>query len=160
MKKFLLCVLVVAVVLSPACFAWAKNNNTLVALDFRLSGLDQKTYSLSDYKGKSNVLLFFWTTWCPFCRNEIKKLSARSVELVKDGIVVLAINVGEPKEKVERYTSANGVRFPVLFDEDTTVSDTYGIMGVPTFFLVGKNGMVVFSDNYFPDDYKGILPKN
>ncbi|MCX5709906.1 MAG: TlpA disulfide reductase family protein [Candidatus Omnitrophica bacterium] len=160
MKKFLLCVLVLAALFSPLCSARAKTSDTLVALDFRLTGLDNKAYSLADYKGKGNVLLFFWTTWCPFCREELKKLNAKSAELAKDNITVLAVNVGEPREKVERYIGANDVKFTVLFDEDTTVSDTYGIMGVPTFFLVNKIGMVVFSNNYFPDDYKGILPKN
>ena len=160
MKKLLLCVLVLAAIFSPVSFVQAKNNGTLTALDFRLSGLDQKIHSLSDYKGKNNVLLFFWTTWCPFCRKEIKKLNDRSEELAKDGIMVLGINVGEPRAKVEKYIEKNGIKLPILLDEDTVVSDTYGIMGVPTFFLVDKSGVVIFSDNYFPDDYKNIMPKN
>jgi len=160
MKRLLLCIIVIAAVISSVSFAQARSSNAFVALDFKLSGLDQKTYSLSEYKGKSDVLLFFWTTWCPFCRGEIRRLSARSSEMAKDGIVVLAINVGEPRGKVERYINAHSIKLPVLLDEDTMLSDIYGIMGVPTFLLVDKNGMVVFSDNRFPDNYKGILPKD
>ena len=80
-------------------------------------------------------------------------------ELTKEGIVVLGINVGEPKEKVERYAAMNGIKLTILLDEDNRVSDTYGIMGVPTFLLVNKSGMVIFDDNYFPDDYKSIMSK-
>jgi peroxiredoxin len=98
------------------------------------------------------VLLFFWTTWCPFCRNEIKALNEQHSQLKKEGWEVFAINVGEPVYKIENFIQRQGLSFEVLLDKDSRVSADYNVRGVPTYFLVNKKGEVIFEGNSFPQD--------
>jgi peroxiredoxin len=121
-------------------------------MDFSLQGLNNKTFILSDYRGKKPVLLFFWTTWCPFCRNEIKALNEQHSQLKKEGWEVFAINVGEPVYKIENFIQRQGLSFEVLLDKDSRVSADYNVRGVPTYFLVNKKGEVIFEGNSFPQD--------
>ncbi len=124
-----------------------------IAPDFKLQDLNQNTFSLSSYKDKQPVILFFWTTWCPFCRNELRLLKDIYPQLVKEGWELFAINVGESAYKVEKFTKDYALNFTVLLDKDTTVVYSYGILGVPTYIILNKDGYIVFKDNYFP---KGI----
>jgi peroxiredoxin len=120
--------------------------------DFSLQDLDQKTFTLSDYRGKKPVLLFFWTTWCPFCRKEIKALNDQYPQLKKEGWEVFAIDVGEPAYKVENFIQKQNLSFKVLLDKDTQVATDYNIRGVPTYFLLNKKGEVISQSNSFPGD--------
>lgn len=119
--------------------------------DFTLAEAQKKTsYTLSSYRGRQPVLLFFWTTWCPFCQKALSSLSDTYPELVKDGVEVLAINVGEPGSRVERAAQYYKLSLPVLLDEQSTVIRSYGLLGVPTYILINKEGRVIFQDNYLP----------
>jgi len=160
MRKLVFCALVLAISLASISCSQARDSGPVAAEDFTLSDINGNNVSLSDYKGKSNVLLFFWTTWCPFCRQELKKMNSEASTLADDGIQVLTINVGESRSKVARYLEANSIIFKALLDEDSAVASSYEIMGFPTFFLLDKNGAVIFSDNYFPENYNNIIPKD
>jgi peroxiredoxin len=160
MRKIFLLVSVMALSLAMVSCSQASNTELVTAEEFTIPDIEGNPVSLSDYKGKSNVLLFFWTTWCPFCRQELKKLNSKAGDLETDGLQVLTINVGESKEKVIKYFKANAIVFKALVDENTAVSDLYRIGGVPTFFLIDTNGKVVLSENYFPGNYKEILSQN
>lgn len=130
---------------------------TRTALDFKLTDTKGATCSLSDYRGKQVVLLFFWTTWCPFCQAEIKKVSARVRELTGAGVEVLTINIGEPKDRVKRFMIDRKINLRALLDKDGAVSNVYNILGVPTFCLVDKHGKIIFEENNFPENYKEII---
>jgi len=121
-----------------------------LAIDFKLQDSENNTISLSDYKGKQPVILFFWTTWCPYCRKEIKEIENAYSQLTKDGWVVLNIDVGEPAYKVENFIRANDIKLKVLLDKDTQVASDYEILGVPTFIIINKEGSIIFRDNFFP----------
>jgi peroxiredoxin len=121
-----------------------------LAADFKLEDLSQNTFSLSSYRDKQPVVLFFWTTWCPYCRTELKNLNEIYPQLRKDGWELLAINVGEPAYKVDNFVQGKGLTFKVLLDKDTAVADAYGLMGVPTYFFVDKKGNIILRENYFP----------
>lgn len=124
-----------------------------VATDFVLKDLAGVKYSLSSYKDKQSVLLFFWTTWCPYCLKEMKALNIEYLNLEKKGVALLAINAGEPSEKVSRVVNNYGVFFKVLLDETSAVSEDYRLLGVPTFVLIDKNGKIRFKGNSFPKDH-------
>ncbi|MFH0855360.1 MAG: TlpA disulfide reductase family protein [Candidatus Omnitrophota bacterium] len=119
---------------------------------FQLKDLNGRTVSLSDYKDKKAVILFFWTTWCPYCREELRLLNREYVELAKDSIEVLAINAGEPKYKVGNYLQARNLSLEVLLDTEGFVAQAYDIMGVPTYFMVNKSGEIVSTANRFPKE--------
>lgn len=131
-----------------------------LAPNFQLKDIYQNTYTLSSYKDKDNLLLFFWTTWCPFCERELKVLSDKYGGLVEDGLEVLAINVGELSRDVYNFVKDLFLPYRILLDEDTSVSNSYGIIGVPTYIIVNKEGYVVFGNNYFPQkEYKDLISK-
>jgi len=117
---------------------------------FQLNDLNDKIVSLSDYKGEKAVILFFWTTWCPYCREELKVLNQEYSGLTKDSIEVLTIDVGEPKYKVDNYAKSYNLSFEVLLDLDSLVAREYDLMGVPTYFVINKSGEVVSAGNHFP----------
>jgi peroxiredoxin len=130
------------------------------AFDFKLKDLAGNTFTLSTYKDKYPVVLFFWTTWCPFCRQGLKKLNDNYAELKKEGWQILAIDVGEPLYRVDNFVKNYFLNFDVLLDKDTLVAGAYNILGVPTYVLVDKKGYVVFQDNYFPyEAYKRLISK-
>jgi len=71
-------------------------------------------------------------------------------ELNDIGIELLTIDVGEPAHNVSNFIKGLGLDFAVLLDLDSTVSDRYDVLGVPTYFVISKSGGVVFSGNRFP----------
>ena len=127
-----------------------------VAEDLILKDLNGRVVNLSDYKG-APVILFFWTTWCHFCRDEIKALNQKYNQLKKEGITLFAINVGEPEYKVQKFFKDYALNFKVLLDEFGLAADKYGIVGVPTYILLDKTRKVISSENRLPEDYKGLL---
>ena len=130
-----------------------------LATNFTLLDLENKEFSLSDFKGKP-IILFFWTTWCPHCRKELKLLNALHAELLQNGVELVAINVEETADKVQKFMGSYPLSYRVLLDTDTKVAQAYGILGVPTYILINKEGRIVFSGWSFPQkEYKDLILK-
>lgn len=121
------------------------------APDFELNTLDNRTVILSSHKGNKKVLLVFWTTWCPFCRDQLDIINDKHQELAEEGVEVLAINAGESSAKVKRFLADKNVPYNILLDEDHSVARLYKVIGVPTYILIDKDGQIVFKDNSFPE---------
>lgn len=127
------------------------------APDFNLQDIHGDTVSLGSYKSKQPVILFFWTTWCPYCRKELKLLNDKHPELKKDGTELLAVNIGEPAYKVDNFIKSYSLTFKVLLDKDTNVAHSYRILGVPTYVLIDKKGTVRLESHHFPQEkYKEL----
>ena len=120
------------------------------SVDFKLVDLAGKTYQLSSYRDKQPVLLFFWTTWCPFCLAKLKEMNQGYLDLEKDGVALLAVNAGEPRSSVERLARNYGIKYTVLIDEKGSVSEDYHVLGVPTFVLIDKKGAIRYNGNEYP----------
>ena len=132
--------------------------STKLAPDFTLYDIYQDAYTISNYRDKQAVLLLFWTTWCPFCRKELKVLNGMYSGLAADGVEVLSINVGETPSTVQNFVQDYNLVYRVLLDRDNRVAGLYGLIGVPTYILINKQGEVVFKDNYLPAaEYKDLL---
>lgn len=116
-----------------------------MAPDFALEDMDGKRHSIQDYRGKV-VLVNFWATWCPPCRREMPALEAVYQKLRDQQFVVLAVNQWEDADHVFAYTGELNVfpTFPILFDPESTVSAEYGVKGLPTSFLIDRQGRVVY----------------
>lgn len=131
-----------------------------LAYDFKLKDLNGSEVSLSSYKDKKAVVLIFWTTWCPYCREALKNLQVDFKSLDDMGLELLAINVGEPESRVNRFAKSHNFSFKVLLDSDSAVADHYDLLGVPTYVVVNKPGKIVFNGNSFPKDkLKELLAK-
>jgi peroxiredoxin len=129
-----------------------------LAGDIILNDLGGQAVRFSSYKGKP-VMLFFWTTWCPYCRVELKKLNQQYPLMVQEGIAIFGVNVSEPEYKVQRFFQGYQLNFKILLDKAGLLADKYGLMGVPTFIFLDKAGQETYRANSLPDDYKGLLFK-
>lgn len=112
------------------------------AVDFTLKDLDGNDVSLSDFQGKK-IFLNFWATWCPNCREEMPHMEELS-KAYKDEVVIVAVDVGEPKKTVANYVENNNLTFKVLLDEESDIATKFGITGFPTSVLLDENGNIVY----------------
>lgn len=126
-------------------------------LDCSLRDMQDKEVTLAGLNGKP-MILFFWTTWCPFCRKEMERLGTRYPEMKASGIEVLAINVDERKGKIEQFLKSHPTQLKVLSDAGGSCADAYGLFGVPTFILVDPYSRIKSITNRFPEkEYKDML---
>jgi len=114
-----------------------------LAPDFQLQSLDGQTVSLSSLRGRP-VMLNFWATWCGPCRAEMPYIQGvfEDEEWTQQGLVILAINVGEASSEAKEFMEDNGLSFHVLLDTDTSVAEDYNIRGIPATFFIDKNGII------------------
>jgi thiol-disulfide isomerase/thioredoxin len=117
------------------------------APDFKLRDMDGNDRSLGEFRGKV-VLLNLWATWCPPCRKEMPSMERLYQKLKGEGapFEVLAVNQWESPDHVFSYLGQLEVlpSFPILFDSESRVADALGVKGLPTSFLLGKDGRVVY----------------
>jgi peroxiredoxin len=114
------------------------------APDFTLLSLAGPPVSLHEQQGKV-VLVNFWTTWCPPCREEMPALQRAHERLADQGLVVLGVNWTQEDNlaDVEAFVQEFGLTFPILLDSDGLVNkDLYQVLGLPTSVLIGRDGTV------------------
>jgi len=92
-------------------------------------------------KGKV-VLVNFWATWCPPCREETPSLVALYERFKDQGLVVLGISVDRDDRAVREFVQRYGVSYPVLRDPDASTSHAWGVFKYPETFIVDRNGIV------------------
>ena len=110
------------------------------APSFKLPDLDGREISLEKFKGKI-VLLDFWATWCAPCRMTMPVVEKLSKEYTND-MVILAVNMREPKDVVEKYAFEQEIGSQILLDGEGTVSAAYGAYAIPMQFLIDRSGVV------------------
>lgn len=113
--------------------------------DFSLEDMDGERYVFEDYRGKV-VMVNFWATWCPPCRREIPSMESLYQAFKDESFTILAINQWESPDHVFAYMGQLEVfpNFPILFDRDSSVSQAFGVTGLPTTVLIDKQGRVVY----------------
>ena len=99
------------------------------APSFNLPSLDGKTYSLDQFRGKY-VVIHIATTWCPFCNAEAPYLEQLYKDYAQKGVQVFIIDVNESKELVTKLSGKFNFTFPILLDEEGTISTKYAPEGV------------------------------
>lgn len=109
---------------------------------FDLADTSGKAVSLSDFRGRP-VILSFWATWCPACKEELPVLDRLYRRYKNQGLMVLAVSIDEGGRKaVLPYLASHPLSFPVLLGDEKT-SRRYGVAGLPVLFIVGPDGRVV-----------------
>lgn len=109
---------------------------------FSGSTIDTRQVSMRDLRGKV-VLMNFWASWCAECRPEMPVLERLHREFAPQGFAVIGINAREGSEAIRRYASELGLTFPLVLDRDGKINALYGVVGLPTTFLVGRDGRAV-----------------
>lgn len=110
------------------------------APEFTLQKLDGEWVALSDFRGKA-VLINFWATWCPPCREEMPLIQAVAEQYPQD-LVILAINAGEHEDDVRRYVEAHDFDMVFLLDPENSAATAYTVRGFPTSFFVDTEGVL------------------
>lgn len=110
----------------------------------KLADLDGRPHDLAAFRGKV-VLINFWATWCPPCRREMPSMERLSRALANEPFRVLAVDVGEDAETIEGFFSQldTAPTFPILLDSQGSAMQAWQVGGLPTTFLVDKQGRVV-----------------
>ena len=125
--------------------------------EFKVKTLNGPATSLSDFRGGKKTIIFFWATWCPHCRTALKELNRDREKIAQEGINLVLVDVGESARDVKSYVNKNKIGLEVFLDEEETISEQFGIIGVPTFFFVNEAGVVKDVQHQLPDDYEEIL---
>ena len=126
------------------------NSNSSVEKDklapnITLQNLQGETVELADYKGK-NVVLNFWTTWCPPCKEEMPHIQDY-YEKYKDqqNVEVLGVNLTfstDSEKNVKQFVESYDLTFPVFLTYDEKVQQLYNIVTIPSTFFLDEEGRI------------------
>ncbi len=108
---------------------------------FSLPTLDGQEVALEAYRGRP-VLLHFWASWCPPCREEWPVWQTFASGLAAEGVVILAVNVEESPEVVRQFLGEDRPSFPILLDNDGRVNTRYRVRALPVTFFIDAEGIV------------------
>ncbi len=122
------------------------------APEFTLKTVGGEETTLTKYREGKNAFVFFWATWCPYCRAQLQTLNERKDEVDKEGIKVILVDIQETADDVEAYIKKYKVKYDSLLDQEGSVSEKYGVTGLPTFYLVTKDGIVKSVEHAVPED--------
>jgi peroxiredoxin len=146
MLRFISACLLLLVISLPACSTRETPKPVAVgkqAPDFVLADISGRETRLSDLKGEV-VLVNFWATWCPPCREEIPSMSALNRLMAGKPFRMLAICIDQGgKDAVKAFFRESGQTIPALVDSDGSVSKLYGITGVPETFVIDRKGVII-----------------
>ena len=115
------------------------------APDFSVPALDGRSVSLADFRGQKKVVVSFWASWCGPCRLEMPAL----IEFYKKNhndssdFELLAISIDEDTGDAEKFATAHKLNFPVLLDPRQKVANAYQVDGIPTMFVIDKDGKII-----------------
>ncbi len=137
--SFILALLLIFPFASPAASLSAKDR----APDFIMQTLDGKKVSLADFTGKY-ILMNFWATWCGPCKVEMPSLEALHNKFKSRNFAVLAVSNDIFGAKVVKpFVEAHKMSFTVSLDQDLEVSSRYGVVSLPTTFLIDPSGVII-----------------
>ena len=130
----------------PAVCAATRGGSSLRVLReppaWSLKDVDGKTVNFADFKGKV-VVIDFWATWCPPCREEIPGYIEMTKKHGKDGLVIIGISLDQAGPGVVRsFIAKSGINYPIVMGDDATVAAFGGVEGIPTTFLIDREGLI------------------
>lgn len=111
------------------------------APDFTATTLDGRTVTLRELPARL-VLLNFWGSWCPPCREEMPYFDEAYRRYRDRGLVVLGINLGESEVAVKAFLERVGVSFPVVIDRRGQLARLYDVVPLPTTYVIDAEGRI------------------
>ena len=116
------------------------------APDFSALTLDGRTVSLADFRGQKKVVVSFWASWCGPCRLEMPSLVQFYKTNHRDAsdFEILAVSIDDDPKAAADFATAMKLNFPVLVDPDKKIANAYQVEGIPTMFVIDKDGKVIY----------------
>jgi len=111
------------------------------APDFSLPG-SQGSVTLSSTAG-SVVYLDFWASWCGPCRQSFPWMNSMQEKYRAQGLKVIGVNLDAKNEDAKKFLAQNQAKFTVAFDSKGLTPKTFGVKGMPTSFLIGRDGKII-----------------
>ena len=115
-----------------------------IAPEFEAKRLNGSTFRLADYRDKKAVLIDFWATWCPPCVDEIPAIKSIAETYRDQGLEVVGVSLDYDEQALRDFVKEEKLSYVQVFDEDKarTIAKSYGVWGIPSVFLVDKNGVI------------------
>ena len=113
-----------------------------LAPDFILQSLESNNVQLSSFRGKKAVVVNFWVTWCPPCREEMPAFEDMFVRN-KDNLEVLGVNLQESERAISNFLLEIPVTYKLLLDPDAEVKKIYNIFTQPVTYFIDKDGTII-----------------
>ena len=128
------------------------------APDFTVTLFDGSQVTLSSLRGRV-VLLNFWATWCPPCREELTRVQAELIDRFADRpFTFLPVSRGEERETVAAFREKTGYTFAMGLDPEQTIYNLYASNYIPRNFLIDKEGRVVLATvGYEPEEFDALV---
>ena len=128
------------------------------APDFTLALMDGGELSLADLRGKL-VMMDFWASWCPPCRDEAPVLAQVYGEYRDKGVEFVGVNLWDQPGEADLFVQQEGHQYPNGIDEEGKIAISFGVRGIPEKFFLSREGMIVrkFSGPMDEEKLRGIL---
>ena len=109
---------------------------------FTLERLDGVSVRFPEQYQGQVVALRFWADWCPYCHSEMQALEPVYRQYRDQGLVILAVNVLQPPETVQKFVKEISISYETLLDRQGEVMRLYQVMGLPVTYLIDRQGIV------------------
>ena len=103
---------------------------------------DAPALDLAQYQGKL-VYLDFWASWCGPCRQSFPWMDAMQKKYAADGLVIVAVDEDEQPADGQKFLAEEHPGFTVITDPKGELAERYALMGMPSSFLIGRDGQVL-----------------
>lgn len=119
--------------------------------DFKVKMFDGNTVDIRELRGKV-VLLNFWATWCPPCRQELSRVQKEIIDRFEGkDFVFLPVSRQESYEKIAAFRKQTGYRFPMGMDPDRKIYALFATATIPRNFLIGKSGKIIAAEEGYSE---------
>ncbi len=125
------------------------------APDFTLRAADGRNLRLQELRGQV-VLVNFWATWCGPCREEMPQLDKLYQKYRASGFTLLGVSVDDDTANATAVARRMGVTFPVLLDNEKTVSKLYDLASMPSTVLIDRDGRVRYLDRGYREGSQAL----
>lgn len=118
---------------------------------------------LKDIIGNKAIMLVFWASWCPNCKVEAPKINDLYKKYGDHGLAIIGIDVGynDTVKRARVFMEETKMAYPVIFDSDHSITNTYKVQGVPTVIIADRSGTIRFRNFKVPDiteeDYQKLI---
>jgi len=130
------------------CFLTVTAQIYAAAPAITLKDTDGKSKTYAELTAGKRTVLFFWASWCHFCRGVLEKIPEQVNFIKSNGIELIGINIGESLADARKYQEQSKFPFPVFLDEEQNLAQHFSILGIPT-FIYFSDGKEVGRNNYF-----------